>query len=486
VFAVKSLAEAAMKGSIFWTCGLVLLAGQYAVAQALEQTPPGSKAASAAVTPDTGARQRAINAAPQIRRAMREEVNSGLVGIIAEGMDGTDLAKATDLSASLDGIEDHLRILPVAGKGAFQDVTDIVFARGIDIGIIHSDVLAALKHDPPFPGVENFLQYITRLYDEEVHVLADKDIQSVEDLASKKVNFGIRGSGTYMTANAIFDGLGITVDTTSFSQAVALEKLRRGEISALVYVAGKPARLFQDIRPDEHLHFLSITATNDLRESYKPATLRAEDYPELIEKDGPVATVAVGSVLAVYNWPAGSERHRRVARFVQAFFDRLHDMQAPPHHPKWRDIDLAASVPGWTRFAPAEQWIRRAELGNDERHRTAGLHETVTQGKTAVLSAQERDVVFTEFVDYQKRQTQTVKNAGLLDPPQLDLLFTEFVDYQKRQTHTVKNAGLLDPRQLDVLFTEFVDYQKRQTHTVKNAGLPDPRQRDTLFTEFVN
>jgi len=142
-------------------------------------------------------------------------------------MDGSGLAEATELAASLDGVRDHLRILPIAGKGALQNVTDIVFARGIDIGIIQSDVLAALKRNPPFPNVENFLQYITRLYDEEVHILAAKGVNSTEDLASKKVNFGLSGSGTDMTASVIFERLGIHPDVTNFSQAVALEKLAK-------------------------------------------------------------------------------------------------------------------------------------------------------------------------------------------------------------------------------------------------------------------
>jgi len=72
------------------------------------------------------------------------------------------LGETTDLAASLDGARDHLRILPIAGKGAFQNATDFVFARGVDVGIIQSDVLAALKRQPPFPRVENYLRYITK------------------------------------------------------------------------------------------------------------------------------------------------------------------------------------------------------------------------------------------------------------------------------------------------------------------------------------
>lgn len=281
-----------MKRFVLGACGLVFFASQSVVAQIPQQRSSSSPAGAGAATQQARGPAHAVTAAPPTPRAMRETVNSGLVGLLSGGMDGTDLGEATDLAASLDGSHDHLRVLPVAGKGAFQNVTDIVFARGIDIGIIQSDVLAALKRNPPFPHLENSLQYITKLYDAEVHILAGKDVNSVEDLASKKVNFGMRDSGTYMTANIIFGRLGVIVDETSFSQPVALEKLRRGEISAMVYVVGKPARLFQEIRPDESLHFLPVTTTTDLGGSYTPATLRPEDYPELIEAGRPIATLS--------------------------------------------------------------------------------------------------------------------------------------------------------------------------------------------------
>src|SRR6266436_6749957 len=229
-----------MRRSILLAGSLVFLASHPVVAEVAE-------GASGAATSPAPAPEHAKTTAHRTLRAMRELVNSGLVGLISEGMDGSGLAEATELAASLDGIRDHLRILPIAGKGALQNVTDILFARGIDIGIIQSDVLAALKRNPPFPHVESFLQYITRLYGEEVHILATKGINSTEDLAAKKVNFGLSGSGTDMTARAVFGQLGINADVTNFSQSVALEKLRRGEIAAMIYVAGKPSRLFREI-----------------------------------------------------------------------------------------------------------------------------------------------------------------------------------------------------------------------------------------------
>jgi len=303
-----------------------------------------------------------------------------------------------------------------------QNATDILFARGIDIGIIQTDVLAALKNDPPFPGIDNYLEYVTKLYDEELHVLASWDVHSVEDLASKKVNFGAPGSGTFTTATAVFRALGVAVDVTGFPQPIALQKLRRGEISAMVCLTPKPARLFQDLRPDEDLHFLSIRAGSGLPRAYTSATLTAEDYPDLIEANAPVSTVAVGTILAAYNWPAGTERYRKVARFVEAFFARLQEMQVPPHHPKWHEIDLAASVPGWTRFPAAEQWIKKAESSQGEARRQAAIPQPSAGG----LTEQERNAIFAEFVDYQKRMPA-------LDPQRREALFREFAEYSKRQ-----------------------------------------------------
>jgi len=67
---------------------------------------------------------------------------------------------------------------------------------------------------------------------------------------------------------------------------------------------------------------------------------------------------AVGTVLIAYNWPKTNvDRYRRVQRFVEAFFPRIGDFQRPPHHPKWRDVNIAAVLPGWTRFEAAQAWL---------------------------------------------------------------------------------------------------------------------------------
>ena len=157
---------------------------------------------------------------------MREEINSGLVGIVSEGTDYTVILPSV-LPASRTGCT----FLPIAGAGALQNVKDVIFARGIDFAILQTDVLDEIKRDPPFPGVEQYLQYVTKLYDQELHRAGGPDIHSIEDLRGKKVNFGQRDSGTYTTAMAVFDGVGVKPDVTNFPHPLALDRLRRGEIA---------------------------------------------------------------------------------------------------------------------------------------------------------------------------------------------------------------------------------------------------------------
>jgi uncharacterized protein len=378
-----------------------------------------------------------------LRHAMRDETNAGLVGIVSEGTDYT-----VDLALTLAGAQNHLRLLPIAGAGALQDAKDVIFARGIDFGILQTDVLDEIKRNPPFPGVEKYLRYVTKLYDQELHVLVASDIRSIEDLRAKKVNFGPRDSGTYTTAMAVFKALGIEPDVTTLPHPLALDKLRRAEISGIVYVATKPSRLFQDIRPEENLHFLPITA--DLSPNYTAMTITSDDYPELVAKDAPVRTVTVGTVLVAYNWPAKSQRYQRVDRFVQAFFAHLEDIKA--RRPKWGNLDVSASVAGWTRFPTAERWLKKAELAPEP--------NKVTVQEDVHPDPRKHDTLFQAFADYLKTSNPQ-KTAVNLEPQQRETLFQAFGDYLKT-TKPQKTAGDLEPIQREALFQEFAEYQKRQ------------------------
>ena len=312
---------------------------------------------SLALLPLHGAIALAQGEAPP-QRSSGPEVLS--VGIMAGDIDGTSARIAADMAAVLDGPQ--LRVVPMLGKGAAQNAADILRLRGVDLGIVQSDVLAYLRQDRRLPGIERQLEYVTKLYNEELHVLA-RGAGDLKALVGRRVNIGEKGSGSAITATVVFGRLGIAIEPTQYDPALALEKLKTGEIAALLDVSGQPAPLLRELRAEEGWQLLPVPANEALLETYFPASLTAEAYPGLIRPGRTVETVAIGAVLAAYSWPADSERYRHVARFVDLMFGRFGAFLVPPRHAKWREVNLSAELPGWRRFPEADRWLRRARSG---------------------------------------------------------------------------------------------------------------------------
>src|SRR6478735_8917227 len=130
-------------------------------------------------------------------------INAGTVGVISGGADGTYIRIAADLANVLDG--DDLRVLPIIGRGSLQNLRDVMFLRGVDIGIVQMDAREQLKTENLQGDAVRKLRYITRLYNEEVHLLTSRDITDIRQLEGKKVNIDKPGSGTNLTARIIFD-----------------------------------------------------------------------------------------------------------------------------------------------------------------------------------------------------------------------------------------------------------------------------------------
>ena len=281
----------------------------------------------------------------------RDLVNQATVGIISGGVAGTYVRIAADLADAFDRGYD-LRVLPVIGKGSVRNIEDLLMLRGIDIAIVQSDVLDFYKRAELYPGIEQKIAYITKLYNEEVHLLARAEFASVDQLRGRRVNFGNEGSGTFMTAGIIFDELGIEVEATTLPEPEALASLRAGTIDALVFVGGQPLTLLSQIESDSGLRLLPIPHDR-VAAAYLPSNLTTDTYPNLIAPGETIPTLAVGAVMAAYNWPAEHPRNRKVRRFVDQLFAELDRLKQAPYHPKWQQVDLAESLPGWQRLAAA-------------------------------------------------------------------------------------------------------------------------------------
>ena len=344
--------------------------------------------------------------------APESAVNRGVVQLETERAADTSVRIAEDLANIIDDGATR-RVLPVVGRGALQNLTDLKLLRGIDMAIVQTDVLDYARQQNLLPGIEHWATYITKLYNEEFHLLARQDIETVADLANRNVNVGLRGAGTAITAGGVFGLLKIPVIITNDDQEVALEKLRKGDVAAIAFVAGKPAPIFHSLTSDDRLHFLAIPLNPTVIEAYVPAQLTAADYPSVVAIDRPVDTIAVGTVLLAANLQQGSERYRNMVNFTEAFFAGFQSLLEPGHHPKWREVNINAEFSGWRRFPPAEQWLQRntqvAAAPNLEDLRAIFarfLDERQKAIGSALLSQQEKDKLFGQFEVWQKNQAR--------------------------------------------------------------------------------
>jgi TRAP-type uncharacterized transport system substrate-binding protein len=342
--------------------------------------------------------------------AIKQRKNAWTVGVAGGLIDGTYMRFADELAKVLDD-GDNLRILPIVSYGAASNLEDLLYLRGVDIAVTQSDVFEYFRTERKTPNLESRIQYILRLPIAELHILAKTDIKSVEDLRGKKVNFGPAGSGSSLTGTIAFQRLGVEVEQVLIDQQSALQKLRSGEIAALVRVVGKPVEFFARIPPESGLHLVPVPFTKMFADYYTLSWYEAKDYPSLVARGEKVETIAVPAVLAVYNWPRNGDRYRRVERFIERLFTNWGEFQLPHRHPKWRDVNLAATVPGWTRYAVAEQMLERLRGSPggpsvaDREEISRDFHAFLNRVGTGTSQGRaDREALFRQFLEWREQQ----------------------------------------------------------------------------------
>ena len=318
------------------------------------------------------------------------------VGVISGNPGGTDLYAAYDMSAVLD--DKDIRILPMVGRGAGQNVIDILKLRGVDAGVTQTDILNYFKKNG-IGGSEiaDRVYYITKLYNKELHILASDKINSIKELEGKAVNFGEIGSGADISGRLILDALGIKVQAMNVPQTDALIMIKEGKLAASMVVDGKPVNFFNTIKASDGVKLLGVPYAPALEDDYLPAERPADDYPGIVAANKPLETVAVGAVLAAYNWPKKTDRYDRVSKFVNALFDKHAEFQKSARHPKWKEVNLTALLVGWKRFPAAAEWLEGAS------QKAAAAAAAANKAPLAGAPRDENAALFQEFLEWRKK-----------------------------------------------------------------------------------
>lgn len=329
---------------------------------------------------------------------IRERMNIWTVGLAAGPPEGAPLRYAAELARAFDD-GDEMRVIPLVTRGASDNLKDLLFLRGVDAAIVNGDVLGELSSQP---DVLRKVNYIANLFPAEVHIVARPEIKTLEDLNGKTVNFNSKGTAAAYTGPNVFDKLQIKVTKTFMPHPLAVKQMtERGDIAAVVLVSSKPLDALVGKKFPEGFHFLPVPYGIKLGQYYMPSTLKDTDYPDLIASGAQVSTIAVPVVLAAFDWPKGSDRYRRMERFVRYWFVKLPILQSQPgYHPKWKDVNLAGKVPGWNRFPPVQTELDKSpspESLNRFREATA---------KAMPKNPAEQERLFQEFMEWSKNSAQ--------------------------------------------------------------------------------
>jgi TRAP transporter TAXI family solute receptor len=301
---------------------------------------------------------------------------------------GRDIAKFVAPAASIE-----LEVLPSAGSA--ENVERLRNELGVKIAMVQSDVYQAFLDlaeggNADAERMIRPLRVIMPLYNEEIYFIArsDSPLNFVHEIKDAKINVGALRSGTAMSATTIYRqmfGTAIPEAHASYlANELALVKLIDDKtVDVVVIVAGQPARLLVDMKPEARqliklLKFDAGHASSAAAlKTYFPAVVRASSYPNLLTEDVPA--VAVKAFLVTYDYKLAPTTVR-LGAFARALCENLARLQAQGH-PKWREIDLRLPelVQGWS-YSPLTERSLRA----------SGTDSTAKGGPVRTCSQNER------------------------------------------------------------------------------------------------
>lgn len=282
------------------------------------------------------------------------------VGMVTGSVTGTYYRFGKDMSGAV--AQDGVKVSVKESAGSIDNIKRIDSRENATLGIVQSDVLGFLSRstEPKSRKIAENLRLIFPFYNEEVHVIARKDIKSFYDLHGKIVSVGQDGSGSWLTSTNLFTITGVQPATTlRISPEEGLAEVLNGRADAMIFVAGKPVKLFENMaklknyenfsKMLEGIHFLPMNDERVLKE-YGATKITSADYSFVKEE---VPTIAVASVLVAHDFSTngtlyGKARCAEIRDFSSALRRRLGELKQSGH-PKWREVNLDLNIGVWQK-----------------------------------------------------------------------------------------------------------------------------------------
>ena len=277
------------------------------------------------------------------------------MGVITGGEKGTYYQFGLNFQAL--GRANGINMTVHTSKGSVENIYAVYQRPGIQLGIVQSDVLAfvaRVQTDEALKRIAKKIKMVFPLYNEEIHLLAKKGINSFDDLANKRVAIGREGSGTYLTVRLLFKVSEVapremvTIDTDE-----ALAELKAGRIDAMFYVAGLPVKLLAEgVTAADELQLVPIT-NKDIAEFYPRITIPGGTYAW---QPQPVESVTVKAVLVTFDYRRLDCEN--VGKFAQVVSTNIETL-VKSGHPKWKQVNLEFPLKGWEQYDCVKKYLNK-------------------------------------------------------------------------------------------------------------------------------
>ena len=286
--------------------------------------------------------------------------NSQDILILADSTDASATRMGAELAAAMHGGGFPTRA--VAGETSAASLGKAIAADSASLAIVSMDGLIESLRKTADKGAIDWRDrapYLALLSREPIAVIARREISDIRRLAGRKVNVQAAGGAAAASAAIVFSRLDVAPEMTNEPLPKGLAAMARGEIDAVFTVGGANSRTLAEFGKDGRFHIVAIPYAPALQALYSPMRLTARDQPNLVGDDEKVDTIGVTTALVAIDAPPDSSRAGRLAPLADALFDKFDQLLGASSNPKWKGVNLAASIAGWPRLGAAQAWLEQ-------------------------------------------------------------------------------------------------------------------------------
>jgi uncharacterized protein len=276
---------------------------------------------------------------------------TGAVSILTDGIAEPN-SNATRAINELAKEIGNVRVLPIAGHGATANVRDLLQLRGVDLAVLNSDILQFLDQTRQYPKARSQIRSVTHIYNQKIYLLAREEFKTIDSLRGRKLAVPSRSTGSHVTAMTLFNLLGINVIVHALGPGADLDDFSTEQFDGVLLLGDELARVRLSAQARRDLHVVPVAFMPELRGTYRPAVIEPQELPGL-PVAGNIETIAVSTLLAVYNWTSSQARFADVSSFatgLSAALPRLRQNAGSI----WRQADINAQIAGWPRYGEAQ------------------------------------------------------------------------------------------------------------------------------------